>query len=195
MVNIGPLAAEIVSLVWGTLDNFNGFHVLSALLHGTLVVGVSQTAAFNRGRHLYSAGRPSRWALAHISSFYYFQVCEYLQLTVLSDQWLYCNQHRPEIWYSVYSSFHARVYSRMEVECCWWLCSSSANHQLFWWHSKCTVSVLDTETNINRPWVRTEGWWLVWPGVHCQRTRVWFLYLMGSLYLGSHATGTFCSFH
>jgi len=32
-------------------------------------VGVSQTAAFNRGRHLYSAGRPSGWALAHISSF------------------------------------------------------------------------------------------------------------------------------
>jgi len=27
--------------------------------------------AFNRGRHLYSAGRPSRWALAHISSHYY----------------------------------------------------------------------------------------------------------------------------
>jgi len=31
-------------------------------------VGVSQTAAFNTGRHLYSAGRPSGWALAHISS-------------------------------------------------------------------------------------------------------------------------------
>jgi len=29
-------------------------------------VGVSQTAALNRGRHLCSAGRPSRWALAHI---------------------------------------------------------------------------------------------------------------------------------
>ena len=42
--------------------------VLAALLHGTLVVGVSQTAALNRGRHLYSAGRPSSWALAHISS-------------------------------------------------------------------------------------------------------------------------------
>jgi len=27
---------------------------LAALLHGTLVVGVSQTAAFNRGRHLYN---------------------------------------------------------------------------------------------------------------------------------------------
>ena len=68
MVNFGPLAAEIVSLVWGTPGNFNGFRVLAPLLHGTLVVGVSQTAALNRGRHLYSAGRPSRWALAHISS-------------------------------------------------------------------------------------------------------------------------------
>ena len=28
-------------------------------------------AALNRGRHLYSAGRPSRWALAHISSYCY----------------------------------------------------------------------------------------------------------------------------
>ena len=68
MVNFGLLAAETVSLVWGTPANFNGFRVLAALLHGTLVVGVSQTAAFNRGRHLYSAGRPSGWALAHISS-------------------------------------------------------------------------------------------------------------------------------
>jgi len=68
MVNFGPLAAEILSLVWGTPGNFNGFRILSALLHGTLVVGVSQTAALNRGRHLYSAGRPSRWAFAHISS-------------------------------------------------------------------------------------------------------------------------------
>jgi len=34
MVNFGPLAAEIVSLVWGTPTNFNGFHVLAALLHG-----------------------------------------------------------------------------------------------------------------------------------------------------------------
>jgi len=66
MVNFGPLATEIVSLVWGTPANFNGFHVLAALLHGTLVVGISQTAALNRGCHLYSAGRPSHWALAHI---------------------------------------------------------------------------------------------------------------------------------
>jgi len=63
-----PLAAEIVSLVWGTPANFNGFRVLAALLHATLLVGVSQTVVLNRGRHLYSAGRPSCWALAHISS-------------------------------------------------------------------------------------------------------------------------------
>jgi len=43
MVNFGPLAAEIVALVWGTPANFNGFRVLAALLHNTLVVGVSQT--------------------------------------------------------------------------------------------------------------------------------------------------------
>ena len=42
-MNFGPLAAEIVSLVCGTPANFNGFRVLAALLHGTLVVGVSQT--------------------------------------------------------------------------------------------------------------------------------------------------------
>ena len=43
MVNFGPLAAEIVSLVWGTPANSNGFGVLAALLHGILVVDVSQT--------------------------------------------------------------------------------------------------------------------------------------------------------
>ena len=38
MVNFGLLAAEIVSLVWGTPANFNGFCVLAALLHDTLVM-------------------------------------------------------------------------------------------------------------------------------------------------------------
>jgi len=31
------------SLVWGTPANFNGFRVFAALLHSTLLVGVSQT--------------------------------------------------------------------------------------------------------------------------------------------------------
>jgi len=63
---LGPLAAEIGLPVWGTPANFNCFCILAALLHGSRVVGVSQTAALNRGRHLCAAGRPSRWALANI---------------------------------------------------------------------------------------------------------------------------------
>jgi len=43
MVNFGLLAAEIFSLDSGTAANFNGFRVLVALLHGTLIVGVSQS--------------------------------------------------------------------------------------------------------------------------------------------------------
>jgi len=48
MVNFGLLTAEIRWRLWGTAANFNGFRVLAALLHGTLVglllvVGISQT--------------------------------------------------------------------------------------------------------------------------------------------------------
>ena len=43
MVNFGPLAAEIDAVVWDTPANFNGFRVVAALLHGSQVVGVSQT--------------------------------------------------------------------------------------------------------------------------------------------------------
>jgi len=125
MVNFGPLAAEIGSLVWGTPANFNGFRILASLLqrrrsteanqtvhdvwpspvlvryyihfrvllpHNGILPGAKFTlrpslvisyigsvsarhsssgrqpnfAAFSRGRHLYSAGRPSRWASTHI---------------------------------------------------------------------------------------------------------------------------------
>jgi len=43
MMNFGLLTTEIGSGDWGTPANFNGFRVLAALLHGTLVLGVSQT--------------------------------------------------------------------------------------------------------------------------------------------------------
>ena len=43
MVNFGPLTTEIGSGVWGIPPYFNVFRVLAALLHGTLVVGVSHT--------------------------------------------------------------------------------------------------------------------------------------------------------
>ena len=67
MVNFSPLAAKVGLPVWDTLANFNGFRVLAALLHGSQSSKRQPNfAALNRGRHLCSAGRPSRWALAHI---------------------------------------------------------------------------------------------------------------------------------
>jgi len=44
------------------------FHsaVLAVLLHGTGAVGISQTLRHSADIHLYSAGRPSREASAHI---------------------------------------------------------------------------------------------------------------------------------
>jgi len=132
MVNFGPLTAEICWRVLGTPANFNGFRVLTSLLHRRRSTEVSQTLHnvwpspalvycvhfggccpltefcqlqnslcvqvlrspilsallhgtralastdvcgvvqgmelrnFRRGRHIYSTGRPSRWASAHI---------------------------------------------------------------------------------------------------------------------------------
>ena len=66
MVNFCLVVAEIDPEVWGTPANFNSFHVLAALLHGSHLVSQPNFAAMNRGCHLCSAGRPSRWALAHI---------------------------------------------------------------------------------------------------------------------------------
>ena len=46
MSTFGPLTAKICSGVWGTpahFKPFNGFRVLAGLLHGAVVMGVSQT--------------------------------------------------------------------------------------------------------------------------------------------------------
>jgi len=43
MVTFGLLAAEICWRVWSTPANFNRFRGLAALLHSTLLLGVSQT--------------------------------------------------------------------------------------------------------------------------------------------------------
>jgi len=40
---LGPVTAEIDWRVWGIPSYFNGYRVLAALLHGSQVVGVSQT--------------------------------------------------------------------------------------------------------------------------------------------------------
>ena len=66
----GFLAAEIVSLVWDTpATGFASWQHYCTALQYCASVKLSNFAALNRRRHLYSAGRPSRWALVHISSF------------------------------------------------------------------------------------------------------------------------------
>jgi len=66
MVNFGPLTAEIVSGVWGTPTNFNGFASWQRYCTSSSSGRQPNFAALNTGRHLCSAGRPSGWALAHI---------------------------------------------------------------------------------------------------------------------------------
>jgi len=68
---VGLLAAEICWRVWGT--HASKFQCVSRL--GSVTARQSSSghhpnfAALNIGRHLYSAGRPSRWAFAHILVF------------------------------------------------------------------------------------------------------------------------------
>jgi len=71
MVKFGPLAAEIIWRVLGT--TYSKFQRVSRL--GSVTARRSRHSssgrqanfvALNRGRHLCSAGRPSRWALAHV---------------------------------------------------------------------------------------------------------------------------------
>jgi len=58
----------------GSFGHPNKFQRVSRL--GSITAGHSSSgrqsnfAALNRGCHLYSAGRPSRWALAHISGYW-----------------------------------------------------------------------------------------------------------------------------
>ena len=65
MVNFGLLTAEICWRVWGTPANFASWQRYA--WHSSRG-RQPNFAALNRGRHLYSAGRPSRWVSAHISS-------------------------------------------------------------------------------------------------------------------------------
>jgi len=72
MVNFGPLAAEIFSLVWGTPANFNESRLGSVTARHSSSGREPNCGVQQRASHIYAAGRPSRWALAHISSMTFF---------------------------------------------------------------------------------------------------------------------------
>jgi len=75
MVNFGPLAAEIDPVVWGTPANSTGFASWQSYCTASSSGRQPKFAALNIGRYLCSAGRPSRWALAHILVNTYCCVC------------------------------------------------------------------------------------------------------------------------
>jgi len=66
MVSFSLLMAEICWRFWGTPANFNGFASWHRYCTASSSGRQPNFAALNRGRHLCLAGRPSRWALAHI---------------------------------------------------------------------------------------------------------------------------------
>ena len=75
MVNFGPLTAEIGSGVWAPLQISTGFASWERYCTASSSGRQPNFASLNRGRHLYSARRPSRWALAHILVF----VCNFVK--------------------------------------------------------------------------------------------------------------------
>jgi len=68
MVNLGLLTAEICWRVGAPLQISRVSRLGSVIARHSSSGRQPNFAALNRGRHIYSAERPSRWALAHISS-------------------------------------------------------------------------------------------------------------------------------
>jgi len=78
MAHFGPLAAEILLASLGHPCQFQRISCLGSITARHSSIGRQPNfAALNRGRHLYSAGRPSRWTSAHILvSTYFARICE-----------------------------------------------------------------------------------------------------------------------
>ena len=84
MVNFGLQTAEMDPVVWGTLQISTGFTSWQRYCPASSSGRQPNFAALNRGRHLCSAGRPSRWALAHILvTFHFYQILS-------STSYFYC---------------------------------------------------------------------------------------------------------
>jgi len=84
MVNFAPLAAEIVFVSLGHPCKFQRVSCLGSITAWHSSSGRQPNfAALNRARHLYSTGWPSRWALAHISS-YFFSLHNYFSFIIVS---------------------------------------------------------------------------------------------------------------
>jgi len=92
MVNFGPLAVS-------RLGSITAWHSSSG--------HQPNFAALNRGRLLYSAGRPSRWALAHILVVTVFQICGTLEEHLLTYLLTYMGSPvpPPPRWFSCFTFY------------------------------------------------------------------------------------------
>jgi len=84
IVNFGLLTAETRWRVWGTPANRLGS---VTAWHSSR--GRQNFATLNRGRHLYSTGQPSRWALAHILVVFSFFITLFCMVPCGRLSWLF----------------------------------------------------------------------------------------------------------
>jgi len=93
MVDFDPLVAEIGPVVWGTPTNFNGFHVLVALLHGTPAVASAKLCGTEqRVPPIFGRATITLGIGPHSSSSYYY-------LTTII--YYKTNNHRQSFWGSL----------------------------------------------------------------------------------------------
>jgi len=144
--NFGPLTAEIGSVIWGTPPNLNGFRVLAALLHGTLVLGVNQTLR----RHLYSAGRPSRWALSHILFFCFFLFVCHSDISGTAER--ICAKYREDVFGSWLGKVWMSMSLRPKRKNCWVIPIDSA-----WLGVRRTPDAASSSRRYHC--VAAAGWW------------------------------------
>ena len=97
MANFSLIAAEIRWRVWDTPANFNWFRILAALLHGSLVVGVSQTSwRWTEGATCIQQGghHVVHWPTFLVLVFIFINKNWIISLTIyFSFSYCWCKQH------------------------------------------------------------------------------------------------------
>ena len=130
MVN-GPLVAEIVSLVWGTPANFNWFGILAALLHGTLVVGVSHT--LRRWTEGATYVRQGDHHVGHWPTFSIFISCKQISGSYILSVWFCLCRLPVQMMMNMFLSWSSRsVFIRVTLPTCLMCPGQRYCHRFAW---------------------------------------------------------------
>jgi len=126
-----PLTAEICWRVWGTPANFNRFRILAALLHGTLVVGVSQTLWrwADGATYIWQGGHHVGYCAIHISSLCWWQLLHQMAVFNIMN---FTHEKYNELLCSRWLRIVPRIFKLRFHRC-----------YFFWWEGgKCTENLL-----------------------------------------------------